>query len=84
MKNVKILEGPCFDWKSGIKANGSLVDDNDNINWGAAFAVDPGVMSCPKCKEFYWREGTKVECTACGSIWYPNGHPLILAASNLT
>ena len=69
MKQVKILEGPSFDWESGKEAMDHIVDDDGNINWRAAFYADPGIMSCPKCKEKYWREGNKVECTTCGTIW---------------
>jgi hypothetical protein len=71
MKNVIILEGKSFDWEQGNKAAKHAVDDEGNVNWYAAFGADPGVMSCPKCGTYFWREGTLVKCTECGEEWRP-------------
>jgi len=70
MKSAKVLEG-SFDWERAKVAFDNVVDDGGNINWGAAFAADPGVCKCPKCNEYYWREGTKLECTKCGEQFSP-------------
>lgn len=67
MKHAKIIEGEPFDWKRGAEAFSNIANDDDSINWSAAFAADPGVTKCPKCKTFFWAEGTKLECTECGT-----------------
>ena len=68
MKQAKIIEGEPFDWKRGAEAMSRITDDDgETINWGAAFAADPGVTKCPNCKTFFWAEGTKLECTECGT-----------------
>lgn len=67
MKNVKILEGKPFDWKDAEKrVNAMLASDRP---WAAAFCADPGVMACPNCKTYFWKEGRKVQCTECGYVW---------------
>jgi hypothetical protein len=67
MKSAKIIEGQPFDWKRGAEAMDHIANDDGSINWGAAFCADPGVTSCPSCKTYFWAEGTKLECTECGT-----------------
>ncbi len=67
MKSAKIIEGSPFDWKRGAEAMDHIANEDGSINWGAAFAADPGVTSCPKCKTKFWAEGTRLECTECGT-----------------
>lgn len=61
-----ILEGEPFDWAAGNEAASNVIDDDGEINWGNAFAADPGVVSCPRCCTYHWAEGTKQRCTECG------------------
>ena len=69
MERPIIIEGEEFDWDAGSKAMTSVINHDGEINWRAAAAADPGVTSCPNCKEYYWREGSKVKCKKCGCIW---------------
>ena len=48
----------------------NVVDEDGNVNWRAAFSADPGVIECPGCGIFLWREGTKVECPDCGEVFF--------------
>lgn len=68
MKSPIILEGEPFDWEAGAKA-ASEVMNGEYINWMAALAADPGVMTCPACKVYLWREGQVVRCPDCAHEW---------------
>jgi len=67
MKNVKIIEGKPFDWEDADRRMNAMF--KSNRPWAAAFCADPGVMSCPKCETYFWKEGSRVQCTECGHIW---------------
>jgi len=69
MKSPIILEGKPFNWEAGGEAMSQVVRDDGSVNWFAAAAADPGVISCPNCKEFLWREGHRVKCPDCGHEW---------------
>ena len=69
MRRPIIIEGEEFDWDRGSKAMTHVIADDGEVNWMAAASADPGVTSCPSCKEYYWREGKKVKCKECGCIW---------------
>ncbi|RJP53599.1 MAG: hypothetical protein C4583_04235 [Anaerolineaceae bacterium] len=73
MQRPIIIEGQPFDWKDGEKNMLNAVDENGEVNWFAAMNADPGVMRCPKCQEWLWREGIKVKCPTCGEIILVNG-----------
>lgn len=62
-----ILTGKAFDWDEGARYGAAAVNVDDSVNWRAAFFADPGVMSCPQCKEHLWREGDTVRCPHCSS-----------------
>ena len=44
----------------------ALVASNGDNMW-AAFGADPGVTSCPECKQKYWAWGTRLKCVQCGA-----------------
>ena len=71
MQRPIILEGEPFDWLEGQKNLIGAVDENGEVNWLAAMSADPGCMKCPKCQEWLWREGIKVECPECGMVFSP-------------
>lgn len=66
MKAPIILEGEAFPWDKPNPA-GKVVDDDGEVNWRAASFADPGVMKCPKCAEYLWREGVRVRCPTCNN-----------------
>jgi len=63
-----ILSGPAFDWDEGARYQANAVVDGE-VNWRAAMFADPGVMKCPGCGEFLWREGHVVKCPHCSHEW---------------
>jgi len=65
MKRPIILQGEPFDWQAGGQAMESAVGESGQVNWRAAAMADPGVMRCPDCNVWLWREGQKVECPHC-------------------
>lgn len=65
MKRPIILDGKAFPWGEP-NPRGSVIDEDGDVNWGAAAWDDPGVMSCPKCKSYLWNEGMRVRCPDCG------------------
>jgi Zn finger protein HypA/HybF involved in hydrogenase expression len=70
MQSPIILEGNPFNWDEGKKSMMNAVDKHGEINWLAAFNADPGVIKCPKCQEWLWREGKKVQCPECQEVFY--------------
>lgn len=75
MKNPKVIDPPNFDvdraWKGHCKDvddAGGLVSDDGEVNWGAAFAADPGLCGCPRCHRSYWAFG-KVQQCECGFVF---------------
>jgi ssDNA-binding Zn-finger/Zn-ribbon topoisomerase 1 len=71
MKRAIILKGKPFDWEEGKKNLLNVVREDGSINWRAASKADPGVMHCPICQLYLWREGEKVKCPDCHSIFNP-------------
>jgi Zn finger protein HypA/HybF involved in hydrogenase expression len=69
MQRPIILEGKPFDWDEGGKNMLNAVDKDGNVNWRAAMSADPGVMRCPSCDEYLWKEGKKVKCPKCSLIF---------------
>ena len=69
MKSPIIHTGTPFDWGEGNKFSQMVMREDGEVNWGAAFMADPGVMFCPKCKEHLWNEGDDVECPVCHHRW---------------
>jgi hypothetical protein len=69
MESPIILEGEPFNWETGGEAMSQVIKPDGKVNWFAAMAADPGVMSCPGCNEFLWREGHRVKCPHCGHEW---------------
>lgn len=67
IKNVKILKGEPFDWEDAEKRVNAMLASGREI--AAAFCADPGVMTCPKCDTYFWKEGVTVQCTKCGHIY---------------
>ncbi len=57
-----ILEGEHFDWEDGAAHAANAVGDDGEVNWRSASYADPGVVACPECGVFHWREGTRVRC----------------------
>lgn len=70
MKSPIIIEGKAFPWNEP-NPHGEVIDEAGEVNWGAAFFADPGVMSCPGCHVYLWREGAHVRCPECGTEWHP-------------
>ncbi len=68
MKSPIILEGEPFDWEAGNEAAGRVMDGG-MVNWHAAMSADPGVMTCPGCLVYLWREGVRVRCPECSHEW---------------
>jgi Zn finger protein HypA/HybF involved in hydrogenase expression len=69
MKRPIILQGESFDWEKGQEYATHAVDEEGNVNWGAAMFADPGVMQCPACNAYLWKEGKRVCCPDCGHEW---------------
>lgn len=69
MKRPIILEGKPFDWDAGAESLKNAVSGDGEANWGAAAFADPGVMKCPGCQEYLWREGERVRCPHCSHEW---------------
>lgn len=66
MKEPIILEGEPFDWEEGHRLH---------MQYGGmrgAMCADPGVMSCPACHEFLWKEGIRVRCPHCSHDFLVN------------
>jgi hypothetical protein len=51
--------------KEYVDKCGGVVDEDGEVNWRAAHGADPGVCTCPNCKEYFWAWGRKHLCT-CG------------------
>lgn len=68
-----VISGPPFDWGEAAKASESVIDDDGEVNWRAAFNADPGVSKCPKCSTMHWWEGDRIRCAfaGCGHEWSP-------------
>lgn len=74
MKRPIVLYGAPFDWERGADAMRHVTDGKGNVNWGAAFAADPGCSQCPECGEWLWREGKWVQCPTCkAEFGFPTG-----------
>ena len=82
MKDPIVIDPPGFDCQAGWKECseyvdkcGGLVHKDGEPNWRAAFGADPGCVSCPNCKEFFWCWGRVIECTECHfqfpTDWWP-------------
>lgn len=69
MKSPIILTGKPFDWKQGGENMLRAVNNDGTVNWAAAFGADPGVMKCPNCGVYLWREGEDVQCPDCRHVW---------------
>lgn len=69
MERPIIISGQPFDWKSGAEAAENVVGEDGEVNWMAAMFADPGVMRCPGCREYLWREGDLVRCPHCSHEW---------------
>lgn len=69
MKSPIILQGQPFDWEAAGKAMLNAVDETGQVNWTAALLADPGVMRCPDCDLWLWREGDEVECPDCHVVF---------------
>lgn len=63
MRHAKLISGE-FDLSYCKEAAENVVDDDGNVNWGAAFRADPGVKKCP-CGAYYWNEAKVMECLDC-------------------
>jgi len=66
MKHATIISG-AYDNSDCKEHAANVVDDNGNINWGAAFRADPGVRKCHGCSTYYWNEAKVMECPDCKS-----------------
>jgi len=66
VKNAIILKGKPFDWEAAKSSMENAVSEDGTPNFLAAMGADPGVMKCPNCGIFLWREGEFVECPDCG------------------
>lgn len=82
MKDPIVIDPPGYDvaagWKScqdWVEQCGGIVDENGEANMWAASGADPGVTSCPNCKEYFWAFGRKIRCSECGfefeTDWWP-------------
>jgi Zn finger protein HypA/HybF involved in hydrogenase expression len=69
MKHAIVIGGSSFDWDHGKKAMDNVITKDGQVNWGAAMAADPGIIKCPKCGEYFWKEATLLKCTECGTLW---------------
>lgn len=67
IKRAFIVRGMPFDWEKGSQAINQVVDPDGNVNWKAACSADPGVIHCPTCETYFWREGVELECSSCGT-----------------
>jgi len=70
---VGVAYQDCFN----EEAQKAVVDDCENVNWGAAFYADPGVSKCPGCEEYYWWESDKLQCPSCGTTWDTNTKQIV-------
>ena len=69
MKSPIILQGEAFDWNKGKKCMDAAVGITGEVNWYAAFGADPGCIKCPGCQTFLWKEGKRVECPDCHTVF---------------
>lgn len=69
MREPSILSGDSFNWEEVQEIQERIVDEDGDVNWGAAFFSDPGVTCCPLCGEYYWAEGEIVQCLECDTVW---------------
>ncbi len=68
MKDPIILEGEPFDWEGGVR-EADRITGGKGMTIRAAMHLDPGVMVCPGCFEYFWKEGIRVRCPDCGHEW---------------
>lgn len=52
----------CADW---VEKSGGMVHSDGEPNIRAAFGADPGVSTCPHCKQMFWAFGRIIRCTEC-------------------
>lgn len=64
-----ILTGEPFNWEQAATLLDEALSVDGEIDWQKAMAADPGVMRCPHCQVFLWKEGTEVACPVCGFIF---------------
>lgn len=58
------------------EASKHVMRDDGTVNWRAAFFADPGVTSCPVCKEYLMHEGSILECV-CGVIFNTSSKEIV-------
>jgi len=70
VKDPIVIDPPGFDlakvWAECSEASKHLTYPDGSINWKAAFSADPGVCTCPNCREYFWAWGRLIRCTECG------------------
>lgn len=59
-----------------VEQCGGLTYEDGEVNWRAAFGADPGICSCPACRQKYWAWGTKQRCRQCGFEYPTNWWPM--------
>ena len=67
MKHAKKLSEPTFDWDKAKELQGKVQNNDGSFNMFVAAGADPGVTSCPNCKEYFWDEAEVLQCTECGT-----------------
>ena len=65
MKTAEIVSG-AYDTLIHDEAQEALAESNGE-NMAAAHFADPGITSCPKCKEYFWWTAKVLRCTECGT-----------------
>lgn len=58
--------------KKYIEQCGGIANEDGTPNWRAAFGADPGICSCPHCRQKYWAFGNLIKCTCCDFEFPPN------------
>ncbi len=82
MNDPVVIDPQTFDQKAAwqecseyAEKCGGMQHEDGEPNMRAAAGADPGVCSCPACKEMYWRWGCAHKCKSCGFIyptdWWP-------------
>ena len=77
LKDPIVIDPPNFDIKAEWDRCRTYVDRMEAAgrDLAAAFGADPGVCSCPSCKEMHWAWGRQQRCTSCGfeypTDWWP-------------
>src|SRR5580700_10794138 len=65
LKDPIVIDPPNFDAKAAWKECREWSDSQEPGSMAGAAGADPGVCSCPACKQMFWAWGRQQRCTEC-------------------